>query len=135
MKEIIKKPAWLSNRDKENTLELQNENSLNVINRNVEDIIDEIRNNPNIEKVSYNFYNGTERLITTGFINNVRTFRKIVRNGYTINENTFQVNTYITVEQRNNEIRRLYKEERLIQIELADIFGLNQSTISRIVNS
>lgn len=37
--------------------------------------------------------------------------------------------------ERNEQIRKLYKKEKLTQVFLARIFGLSQSTISIIVNT
>lgn len=95
----------------------------------------QILNNPNIQQCSYNFYNGTHMLIVVSLVNNIRTFTKYVGNGVILQQHTFQVNPFITLEQRNAEIRRLYTQEGLLQIELSNIFGLHQTTISRIVNS
>lgn len=99
----------------------------------------ELSNNA-IKKFIYNTDNkGNHRIIV---INEIiedgiikRNYLKATINNVTSNCNYFNVNSYINQIQRNEEIRRLHEKEGLIQIEIADIFNLSQSTISNILKS
>ena len=54
--------------------------------------------------------------------------------GFRIEVEEIIINSFKTRTERNNEIRRLYAEEKLSQIFIANIFGISQPTISLVTN-
>lgn len=67
--------------------------------------------------------------------NTNRDFWQYIDNGITTTEKHIHVNTWENISQRNKEIIRLYKKERLTQEFIGKIFGLRQPSISLIVKS
>lgn len=54
--------------------------------------------------------------------------------GFRVDVEEISINGFKTRIERNNEIRRLYEEENLSQIFLANIFNVSQPTISLVTN-
>ena len=52
----------------------------------------------------------------------------------TISEQYITINRFSSLHERNLEIKRLYLNENMSQMFLANIFGLTQGSISQIVN-
>ncbi|MBN1062372.1 hypothetical protein DVV95_11160 [Clostridium botulinum] len=67
--------------------------------------------------------------------NNSRSFYVITDNRLTIDKRQITIIPFNNMQQRNQEIKRLYLEEKMTQVFIAKIFRLAQSTISGIVNS
>ena len=67
------------------------------------------------------------------FPNGARTFFTIIDTGYIIEKREIIIRRIGSIEERNNEIQRLYKKESLTQTFIGKIFGLSQSTVSAIV--
>lgn len=67
--------------------------------------------------------------------NNCRGFFVITDNGFMIDKREVIIRPCANMQQRNQEIKRLYSEEKMTQVFIAKIFGLTQPTISGIVNS
>lgn len=67
------------------------------------------------------------------FPNGSRTFFIMRDTGYMIEKRQISIKRIENIEERNTEIRRLYKSESLTQTFIGKIFGLSQATISSII--
>lgn len=67
--------------------------------------------------------------------NSFRSFFIITDNGIMIDKRQITIRPFHSMQQRNQEIKRLFFEERMTQVFIGKIFRLSQSTISGIVNS
>lgn len=67
--------------------------------------------------------------------NNYRSFFVVTDNGLMLDKRQITIKPFNTMQQRNQEIKRLFFEERMTQVFIGKIFRLSQSTISGIVNS
>ncbi|MGL6113444.1 MAG: sigma factor-like helix-turn-helix DNA-binding protein [Cetobacterium sp.] len=100
-------------------------------------ILDEIKNDECLNTFFYSKDGNTMRVIIIRdiIISGVREYKKIIYNNVTIEKSIFYVNLHCDFIIRNQEIKRLYKDEKLTQHELAKIFNLSQSRIHDILKN
>lgn len=64
-----------------------------------------------------------------------RKFLYLVDRGFMIERHAYELKGWDSLDQRNSEIKRLYRKEGMTQEFIASVMGLSQSRVSQIVQA